>query len=309
MVYLYYVSYFRYTILAGNPRNYYIHIIPKMHKTTLLISKIIPRNPLHPGAAHVNFTATPRCTSTSMSKSNQPITLMPVGTSTRSKMTQRGQSVVPAGTRVYNRKWPDEVNLFRLSLGCLGYVDEWCAVNIGHSQTRVSTPWQYCTHRTVTAPLDHRIYDPMQFSTEAEIVFVASRLVQVALKNSVPYSAKRQLKGQHSGTQTNPDPVQLCWWPHIRERWLNSVLPKFIDSCSYGGASRQSTMMAYSDSDEAFDFLFKIVLIGDAGVGKTCVVQRFKSGTYTEKHGSTIGVDFTMKTLNIEGKLVKVCLL
>lgn len=65
--------------------------------------------------------------------------------------------------------------------------------------------------------------------------------------------------------------------------------------------------MAYSpDPDEAFDYLFKIVLIGDAGVGKTCVVQRFKSGTYTEKHGSTIGVDFTMKTLNIDGKLVKV---
>ncbi|KAK6176844.1 hypothetical protein SNE40_015069 [Patella caerulea] len=59
------------------------------------------------------------------------------------------------------------------------------------------------------------------------------------------------------------------------------------------------------DPDEAFDYLFKIVLIGDAGVGKTCVVQRFKSGTYTEKHGSTIGVDFTMKSLNIDGKLVK----
>ncbi|PVD24749.1 hypothetical protein C0Q70_15234 [Pomacea canaliculata] len=64
--------------------------------------------------------------------------------------------------------------------------------------------------------------------------------------------------------------------------------------------------MAYTgDPDETFDYLFKIVLIGDAGVGKTCVVQRFKSGTYTEKHGSTIGVDFTMKTLNIDGKFVK----
>ncbi|CAI9740328.1 ras-related protein Rab-43-like [Octopus vulgaris] len=66
--------------------------------------------------------------------------------------------------------------------------------------------------------------------------------------------------------------------------------------------------MAYHshlDPDDSFDFLFKIVLIGDAGVGKTCVVQRFKSGTYLEKHGSTIGVDFTMKTLQIDGKLVK----
>ena len=64
-----------------------------------------------------------------------------------------------------------------------------------------------------------------------------------------------------------------------------------------------------ADSDDSFDYLFKIVLIGDAGVGKTCVVQRFKSGTYVEKHGSTIGVDFTMKTLKIDGKLVKVIII
>ncbi|CAH1775765.1 unnamed protein product [Owenia fusiformis] len=66
--------------------------------------------------------------------------------------------------------------------------------------------------------------------------------------------------------------------------------------------------MAFSssnDSDDNFDYLFKIVLIGDAGVGKTCVVQRFKSGTYIERHGSTIGVDFTMKTLMIDGKKIK----
>ena len=60
------------------------------------------------------------------------------------------------------------------------------------------------------------------------------------------------------------------------------------------------------DQDDSFDFLFKIVLIGDAGVGKTCVVQRFKSGTFLERHGSTIGVDFTMKTLTIDGKRLKV---
>ena len=60
------------------------------------------------------------------------------------------------------------------------------------------------------------------------------------------------------------------------------------------------------DQDDAFDYLFKVVLIGDAGVGKTCVVQRFRAGTFTEKHGSTIGVDFTMKTLNLDGKRIKV---
>ncbi|KAK0181718.1 hypothetical protein PV327_003978 [Microctonus hyperodae] len=57
--------------------------------------------------------------------------------------------------------------------------------------------------------------------------------------------------------------------------------------------------------DEKFDFLFKIVLIGDCGTGKTCVLQRFRSGTYVERHGNTIGVDFSMKTILIDGKKVK----
>lgn len=59
-------------------------------------------------------------------------------------------------------------------------------------------------------------------------------------------------------------------------------------------------------NDDTFDFLFKIVLIGDCGTGKTCVVQRFKNGTYVERHGNTIGVDFSMKTLTVDGKQVKV---
>ncbi|XP_055040718.1 ras-related protein Rab-43 isoform X4 [Misgurnus anguillicaudatus] len=52
--------------------------------------------------------------------------------------------------------------------------------------------------------------------------------------------------------------------------------------------------------------MLQIVLVGDVGVGKTCVVQRFKTGIFMEKQGSTIGVDFTMKTLEIQGKRVKV---
>ncbi|CAH1265941.1 RAB43 [Branchiostoma lanceolatum] len=64
-------------------------------------------------------------------------------------------------------------------------------------------------------------------------------------------------------------------------------------------------MSTLLENDDSFDFLFKIVLIGDAGVGKTCVVQRFKSGTYMERCGSTIGVDFTMKTVVIDDKRVK----
>lgn len=58
--------------------------------------------------------------------------------------------------------------------------------------------------------------------------------------------------------------------------------------------------------DDSYHFLFKVVLIGDAGVGKTCVVQRFKHGIYVERHGNTIGVDFMLRTVEIEGKKIKV---
>nr|XP_024218749.1 ras-related protein Rab-43 [Halyomorpha halys] len=58
-------------------------------------------------------------------------------------------------------------------------------------------------------------------------------------------------------------------------------------------------------NDDNFDFLFKIVLIGDCGAGKTSVVQRFKTGNFVERHGNTIGVDFSMKSVTIDGKKVK----
>ncbi|KAH1006386.1 ras-related protein Rab-43 [Dendroctonus ponderosae] len=70
-------------------------------------------------------------------------------------------------------------------------------------------------------------------------------------------------------------------------------------------STRNPTTLMTIPSDETFDFLFKIVLIGDCGTGKTCVVQRFKNGTFIEKHGNTIGVDFSMKTVMVDGKKVK----
>ncbi|EZG76295.1 Ras-related protein Rab, partial [Gregarina niphandrodes] len=53
------------------------------------------------------------------------------------------------------------------------------------------------------------------------------------------------------------------------------------------------------------DYLFKILLIGDSGVGKSCLLLRFADGNYTDSYISTIGVDFKIKTIMLEDKKVK----
>lgn len=55
-----------------------------------------------------------------------------------------------------------------------------------------------------------------------------------------------------------------------------------------------------------YDYLFKIVLIGDAGVGKTSIVRRYTDGIFTSAGIPTIGVDFCIKTLQISSSAVKV---
>jgi len=52
-------------------------------------------------------------------------------------------------------------------------------------------------------------------------------------------------------------------------------------------------------------FLFKILLIGDSGTGKSCLLLRFADHTYTESYISTIGVDFKIRTVEMDGKSIK----
>ncbi|KAJ7058697.1 GTP-binding protein ypt1 [Mycena amicta] len=54
-----------------------------------------------------------------------------------------------------------------------------------------------------------------------------------------------------------------------------------------------------------YNFLFKLLLIGDDGVGKSCLLLRFADDRYTEGYISTIGVDFKIRTIELEGNTVK----
>lgn len=53
-----------------------------------------------------------------------------------------------------------------------------------------------------------------------------------------------------------------------------------------------------------YDALFKVCIFGDGGVGKTSLVNRFLTGLFKSGTIMTIGVDFLMKTLEIQGKKV-----
>ena len=54
-----------------------------------------------------------------------------------------------------------------------------------------------------------------------------------------------------------------------------------------------------------YDFLFKIVVIGDSGVGKSCIMLRFTEDVFNESFISTIGIDFKVRTIDVNGVTIK----
>jgi small GTP-binding protein len=53
------------------------------------------------------------------------------------------------------------------------------------------------------------------------------------------------------------------------------------------------------------DYLLKLVLIGDSGVGKTSLLSRFTRNKFPPDCKTTVGVEFATKTIQVQGKIVK----
>jgi len=60
-----------------------------------------------------------------------------------------------------------------------------------------------------------------------------------------------------------------------------------------------------ANSRHDYDYLFKLLLIGDSGVGKSCLLLRFMDETYSDSYISTIGVDFRIRSIEADGKHIK----
>ena len=63
--------------------------------------------------------------------------------------------------------------------------------------------------------------------------------------------------------------------------------------------------MAEEENEKKYDYIFKLILIGSSGVGKSSILQRYIQKLFNAEYTCTIGVDFFMKTINIRDKSIK----
>jgi len=57
--------------------------------------------------------------------------------------------------------------------------------------------------------------------------------------------------------------------------------------------------------DNPFDMQIKLLMIGDSGVGKTCLLLRYANDSFSPTFITTIGIDFKIKNIPLEGKRIK----
>ncbi|KAJ9537936.1 hypothetical protein OSB04_030669 [Centaurea solstitialis] len=67
--------------------------------------------------------------------------------------------------------------------------------------------------------------------------------------------------------------------------------------------STQTRMSEYADDD--YDYLFKLVLAGDSGVGKSNLLSRFTRNEFSLESKPTIGVEFATRTIRVDDKIIK----
>ena len=63
--------------------------------------------------------------------------------------------------------------------------------------------------------------------------------------------------------------------------------------------------MTENEKSDNYEYIFKLILIGNSGVGKSSILQRYIQKIFNDSYSSTIGVDFFMKSLTIGDKSIK----
>ena len=60
-----------------------------------------------------------------------------------------------------------------------------------------------------------------------------------------------------------------------------------------------------SEKHSEYDYLYKILIVGNSGVGKSSILLRFTENIFSYSFLSTIGVDFKVKTISLDNDVIK----
>ena len=87
---------------------------------------------------------------------------------------------------------------------------------------------------------------------------------------------------------------------------MNSM-PRPTPSDTTSGSGSLDRRWKYKEdaADQNFDYMFKLLIIGNSSVGKTSFLFRFSDDTFSSAFVSTVGIDFKVKTIVSNGKRIK----
>ncbi|KAM4884100.1 ras-related protein Rab-11B isoform 2-T2 [Sylvia borin] len=96
-----------------------------------------------------------------------------------------------------------------------------------------------------------------------------------------------------------------CRSPPAGSDWSVLERPSPTGPRSVPGRQRVGAAIAMGTRDDEYDYLFKVVLIGDSGVGKSNLLSRFTRNEFNLESKSTIGVEFATRSIQVDGKTIK----
>ncbi|KAI9651642.1 MAG: hypothetical protein M1829_002580 [Trizodia sp. TS-e1964] len=130
-----------------------------------------------------------------------------------------------------------------------------------------------------------------------------SELLKLQQKISLSHASNNSSSSPSETIQESPSPAPKRT-PSIGKTPEQEEY-EFIQKSMKNAQFEEATIQIFISGFRRYDYLFKLLLIGDSGVGKSCLLLRFADDTYTESYISTIGVDFKIRTIELDGKTVK----